>query len=98
MRGNRRPAAGAPLGGAVTEVEPPAPVDELEELPDVLDVRVAEREVVLAPIHPLPQALRATRQRLGRLDDDIAALRGELLEPVLLDLALRVEAQLALDT
>ncbi len=31
------------------------------------------------------------------LDDDVAALRGEALEPVLLDLALRVEPELALD-
>ena len=32
-----------------------------------------------------------------RLDDDVAALARELLEPVLLDLALRVEPELALD-
>src|SRR5215471_20128334 len=31
------------------------------------------------------------------MDDHLAALPGELVEPVLLDLALRVEAELALD-
>ena len=41
--------------------------------------------------------MRAAGQLLGRLDDDLAAAGGELLEPVLLDLALRVEAELPLD-
>ena len=36
-------------------------------------------------------------QLLRRLDDDLAALAGEVLEPVRLDLGLRVQAQLALD-
>ena len=73
----------------------PRSFDDLQEPPDVLDVRVAEGEVVLAPVHPLPEADRAARQLLGRLDDDLAAARGELLEAVLLDLALRVEARAA---
>ena len=93
----RRPAARAPFRRAVALDQHAPRVHELEELPDVLDVRVAEGEVVVAPVHPLPEALRAARQRGRRPDDDVAALPGERLEPVLLDLRLRVEAQLALD-
>ena len=71
---------------------------DFEHPPDVLDVRVAEREVVVAPVHPHAEALRSLRQSsLGRPDDDVAALAGELLEPVLLDLPLRVEPELVLD-
>ena len=62
----RRAAARAPLRRAMTEVEPAALVDELQEPPDVLDVRVAEREVVLPPVHPLAEPDRALRQRLRR--------------------------------
>ena len=51
----RGAAARAPLGRAMSEVQPPALVDDPEESPDVLDVRVAEREVVVPPVHPLPQ-------------------------------------------
>ena len=54
--GERRAAARAPLGRAVAHVEPAALVDDLQELPDVLDVRVAEGEVVVAPVHPLAEA------------------------------------------
>src|SRR5262249_49273508 len=70
---------------------------DLEEPPDVLDVRVAEREVVVAPVHPLAEAPAAVRQLLRGLDDDVAAARRELLKPVLLDLPLRVEPERALD-
>src|SRR5205823_6574812 len=80
----------------VPEREPASLVDDLEEAPDVLDVRVAEGEVVVAPIHPLAQALRAPGQLLRRPDDDVATALGELVEPVLLDLALRVQSELAL--
>ena len=59
---DRRPAARAPLGRAVAQVEPPALVHELQEAPDVLDVRVGEREVVVAPVHPLAEPLRAARE------------------------------------
>ena len=93
----RRAAARAPLGRAVAEVEPAPLVHDLQEPPDVLDVRVGEREVVVAPVHPLAEADRAARQLAGRPDDDLAARARELLEPVLLDLALRVEAELPLD-
>src|SRR5215471_1042727 len=81
----------------MSHVEPATLVDELQEPPDVLDVRVAEGEVVVPPVHPLAEADRAARQLLGGADDNLAAPCGELLEPVLLDLALRVEAELPLD-
>src|SRR5688572_24002031 len=81
----------------MTEVEPAALVDELQEPPDVLDVRVAEREVVLPPVHPLAEADGALRQRLRGLHHDLTATPGELREPVLLDLALRVEPERTLD-
>ena len=95
--GDRRAAARAPLGRAVPHVEPVPLVDALQHPPDVLDVRVAEGEVVLAPVHPLPEPDRAAGQRLGRPHDDVAAAARELLEAELLDLALRVEPELALD-
>ena len=97
MLRERRPAARAPLGRAVTHVEPAALVHGLQHPPDVLDVRVAERVVVVAPVHPLTEALAAARQVVGRADDDFTALRREAVEPVLLDLALRVQAEVALD-
>ena len=93
----RGAAARAPLGRAVPEVEPPALVDDLQEAPDVLDVRVAEREVVVPPVHPLAEPDRALGQRARGLDDHLATPPGELGEPVLLDLALRVEPEPALD-
>ena len=93
----RRPAARAPLGRAVAEVEPAALVHLVEEAPDVLDVRVAEREVVVPPVHPLSEADRALGKRTRRPYDHVPAAAGELREPELLDLALRVEAELALD-
>ena len=72
-------------------------MDALEEAPDVFDVRVAEREVVAAPVHPLAEPLRALGDVRRRLDDDLAAAARELGEAELLDLALGVQAQLALD-
>src|SRR5205814_2217448 len=95
--GERRAAPGAPLRRTVAEVEPAALVDDLQEAPDVLDVRVAEREVVVAPVHPLAEPLGAARQLRGRAHDDVATAAGEFLEPERLDLALRVETELALD-
>ena len=93
----RRAAARAPLRRAVAHVQPAALLDDLQELPDVLDVRVAEREVVAAPVHPLSEALRPAGERLGRPDDDLAAAACELLEAELLALPLRVEPEFALD-
>src|SRR5262249_6730562 len=49
------------------------------------------------PVHPLAEALRAASQLARRPDDDVAALLGELLEAVLLDLPLRVQPELTLD-
>ena len=93
----RGAATWAPLRRAVTEVEPVARVHELQEPPDVLDVRVAEREVVVPPVHPLTEPDRALGQRSGGLHDHLPATSGELGEPVLLDLPLRVETERALD-
>ncbi len=95
--GDRGAAARAPLGRAMAHDEPPAVVDDPQEAPDVLDVRVGEREVVVAPVHPLPEPDRALRQLLRRADDDVTAPASELCEPVLLDLALGVEPERALD-
>src|SRR5207237_903971 len=53
--GERGPAAWAPLRRAVALVEPLAAMALLQEAPDVLDVRVREGEVVVAPIHPLAE-------------------------------------------
>src|SRR5438046_1916691 len=75
--GKRRAAPRAPLRRAVADIQPAALVDDLQEAPDVLDVRIAERVVVVAPVHPLAEALRAPRQLGGRLDDDLAAPAAE---------------------
>src|SRR5581483_3839082 len=50
-----------------------------------------------APVHPLAEALAAARDLLRRPDHDVAAAARELLEAERLDLALRVEPELALD-
>src|SRR5215210_4733648 len=97
MLRERSSAARAPLGRAVPEVEPILGVDVLEEAPDVFDVRVGEREVVVAPVHPLAEALGTARELVRVPLDDLLALARELVEPVLLDLAFRVEAELLLD-
>ncbi len=97
MGGHRGSATGTPLGRAVAEVEPALLVDDPQEAPDVLDVRVAEREVVVPPVHPLAEPDRSLRQLLGRPHDHVPALPGEAVEPVLLDLLLRVEPELAFD-
>ncbi len=92
-----RPAPRAPLGRAVSLVERAALLKRLQEPPDVLDVRVAEREVVVAPVHPLAQADRLLRDHARGLGDEVTALACELGEAVLLDLVLRVQAEVALD-
>src|SRR5205085_1321910 len=94
--GERGAAAGAPLGRAVALVEPAAPVRLGEEAPDVLDVRVREGEVVVAPVHPLAEALRLLGHHADELRDALLAALGELGEAVLLDLALRVQPELLL--
>ena len=76
--GERRAAARAPLGRAVALEQPAALVHRREEPPDVLDVRVAEGVVVVAPVHPHAEALRLAVMSPRRLDDALAALAGEL--------------------
>src|SRR5207248_6176519 len=94
--GERGAAAGAPLGRAVALVEPAAPVRLGEEAPDVLDVRVREGEVVVAPVHPLAEALRLLGHHSDELRHALLAALGERGEPVFLDLALRVQPELLL--
>src|SRR5205814_5674433 len=67
------------------------------EAPDVLDVRVAERVVVVVPVHPLAEAAALLGHHLAVVSDALAALARERREPVLLDLALRAEAERLLD-
>src|SRR5439155_8887106 len=93
----RGAASGAPLGRAVALVEPAAPARLGEEAPDVLDVRVRERQVVVAPVHPLAEALRLLGHHADELRDPLLAALRELGEPVVLDLPLRVETELLLD-
>jgi hypothetical protein len=81
----------------VAEVEPASLVHELQEPPDVLDVRVTEREVVVSPVHPLTEPGRSLGEGARRPDDHVPATASELCEPELLDLALRVEPELPLD-
>ena len=81
----------------MTEVQPAALVHDLEEAPDVLDVGVAEREVVVLPVHPLAEPLGRARQLARGPRDDLAALLREALEAVVLDLRLRVESERLLD-
>ena len=93
----RRPAAWAPLRRAVALVEPAPLVDGLQEAPDVLDVRVGERVVVVVPVHPAAEAPVLLGDHLGELGDALPAALGELGEAVLLDVALRVQAERLLD-
>src|SRR5690348_12144492 len=78
----------------MTEVEPAALVTLLEEAPDVLDVRIRERVVVVVPVHPHAEAAALVGDDLGVLRDALLAAFGELRDPVLLDLALGVEPEL----
>ncbi len=93
----RRSTPGAPLRRAMALVEPASLVDGLEETPDVLDVRVAECVVVVVPVHPLAEAAALLGHHLAVMGDALAALARELGEAVLLDLALRPEAERLLD-
>ncbi len=94
---DRRATPWAPLGRTVAFVEVPPLVHVAQEAPDVLDVRIGEREVVRAPVHPLAEPDRAVRQLGRRPDHLLAATTSELGKAVLLDLALRVEPKLSLD-
>ena len=78
-------------------VQPAAAVHLRQEAPDVLDVRVGERVVVAVPVHPHAEALRVLGDLLRERGDALATAGGELREAVLLDLALRVQAERLLD-
>src|SRR5512133_4096731 len=93
----RRPTAWTPLDRTVSLVQPAALVALLQETPDVLDVRVGERVVVVVPVHPHAEASALVGDDLRVLGDSLLAALGELRDPVLLDLPLRVQAELALD-
>ena len=95
--GDGRSAPWAPLRRAVPTYEPTPLVYDSQKPPDVLDVRVREREVVVPPVHPHTETLRLLGDRLGRPGDLLAAAARELGEPVFLDLFLRVQPELALD-
>ena len=69
----------------------------LQEAPDVLDVRVREGVVVVVPVHPHAQPAGLLRDHLGELRDALAAAGGELGQPVLLDVPLRVQPERLLD-
>ena len=81
----------------MTLVERATLLKRLQEPPDVLDVGVAEREVVVAPVHPLAQADRLLDDHARGLGDKVTAFACELGEAVLLDLVLRVQPEVALD-
>ena len=89
-------ATRTPDGRAVTLVQPLPLVHGLQEAPDVLDVRIGERVVVGVPVHPHPEPPRLLGDHLGELRDPLLAALGELGEPVLLDVALRVQSERAL--
>ena len=95
--GDRGPAARAPDGRTMALIQPAAFVDGLQEPPDVLDVRVGEGVVVRVPVHPHAEARGLLRDDLGELRHPLLAPLRELGEPVLLDLALRVEPERPLD-
>src|SRR5207244_7724193 len=59
--------------------------------------RVREGVVVVVPVHPHPEPARLLGDHLAELGDALLAALRELGEPVLLDLALRVEAERLLD-
>ena len=95
--GERRSAAWAPLRRAMALVQPASLVGRLEEPPDVLDVRVRERVVAVRPVHPHPEPPRLIRDQLRELRHALDAPVGELGQAVLLDVALRVQAERPLD-
>src|SRR5262249_16925458 len=56
-----------------------------------------EGQVVVAPVHPLPEPPGLAGHHADVVRDAFAAAVGELGEPVLLDLTLRVQAESLLD-
>src|SRR6185437_9624572 len=74
-------------------VQPTLLRDDLEEAPDVLDVRVAERVVVVVPVHPLTEPYALARQQLAVVRHAVATGARERGETVRLDFALRPETE-----
>ena len=93
----RRAATRTPLRRTVSLVEPSALVDGLQEPPDVFDVRVAEGEIRVVPVHPLAEARRLLGPHARVVRDALFAARRELGDAVLLDVALRAESERLLD-
>ena len=90
-------ATRAPLRRTMTLVQPVSRVALLEEAPDVLDVRVGKRVVVVVPVHPHAEAPRLVGDHLGVVGDPLFAALGELGQPVRLNVSLRPEPQRLLD-
>jgi hypothetical protein len=67
-------------------IQPAALVDGGEEAPDVLDVRVREGVVVVAPVHPPSEPDVLADDHPRRFRHELRALPRELGETVLLDL------------
>src|SRR3954449_2695020 len=78
-------------------VEPSPVVADLEEAPDVADVRVGHREVGPLPVHPHAEPLRLLSLDARVLGHPVAARAREAVEPVGLDLVLGVEPERLLD-
>src|SRR5437870_4229743 len=76
--------------------QPSTLVHQLQEAPDVFDVGVRERVVVVPPVHPLAEPLLSPGELCGGPDHLLPAAPGELSEAVGLDLSLRVQAELPL--
>ena len=70
---------------------------DLEEAPDVADVGVGHRVVRPLPVHPHAEAAGLLGLYAGVLGHAIAAGAREAVEPVGLDLVLRVEPERLLD-
>ncbi len=97
MLGQGGAAPGAPGHHALTLVKPAVLMTLLEEVPDVLDVRVGHREVRVLPVHPLAKLLGLFRLDAGELLHALPAFLRELVEPVFDDLALGVQSEVPLD-
>ena len=93
----RRAAAQAPDHRAVALIQPATLVAELEEAPDVADVGVGHRVVRALPVHPHAEPARLRSLDAGVLRHAVAAGAREAIEPVGLDLVLRVEPERPLD-
>ncbi len=93
----RRATAGAPDHWTISPIQHLALVTDFQELPDRSDIRVRHRVIRPVPIHPLTEPLRLSRLDRGVFGHAVAAGASKLVEPVLLDLLLRVEAERLLD-